>query len=181
MNAALGPAVVSIDSAAGTEESLELDPARLATGSPMPEQFVRNAYTDASGRFFAGLWRSSVGAWRVSYTENELCVLTAGRIRITDDHGRQWTYGPGDSFLGCGKSSSPPRRFTPSTSPPRAEPTGCVETLRCASPVHRPGRTPRQHRRIRMARFLHCRMPNRGAWAPVLKTCCSCYTCGHDP
>ena len=99
MTAALGPAVVTIDAAAGTEEKLELDPARLAPGSPLPEQFVCNAYTDASGRFFAGIWRSSVGAWRVSYTENELCVLTAGRIRITDDSGRQSTYGPGDSFV----------------------------------------------------------------------------------
>jgi len=99
MTAALGPAVVTIDATSGTEEKLELDPARLVPGSPMPEQFVRNAYTDASGRFFAGVWRSSVGAWRVSYTENELCVLTAGRIRITDANGRQSTYGPGDSFV----------------------------------------------------------------------------------
>ena len=66
MNATLGPAVVTIDAASGTEEKLELDPARLAAGSPMPEQFVRNAYTDTSGRFFAGIWRSSVGAWRVT-------------------------------------------------------------------------------------------------------------------
>jgi len=99
MTAALGPAVVTIDATSGTEEMLELDPARLAPGSPVPAQFVRNAYTDASGRFFAGIWRSSVGAWRVSYTENELCVLTAGRVRITDDYGRQSTYGPGDSFV----------------------------------------------------------------------------------
>jgi uncharacterized cupin superfamily protein len=99
MNANPGPGAITIDAASGTEEKLELDPARLAAGSPMPEQFVRNAYTDASGRFFAGTWRSSIGAWRVSYTENELCVLTAGRLRITDDQGRQWTYGPGDSFV----------------------------------------------------------------------------------
>jgi uncharacterized protein len=99
MNATPGPAALKIDSASGTEEKLELDRARLATGSPLPEQFVRNAYADATGRFFAGIWRSSVGAWRVNYTENELCVLTAGRIRITDDHGRQSTYGPGDCFV----------------------------------------------------------------------------------
>jgi uncharacterized protein len=99
MNAALGPAVVKIDSASGAEERLELDPARLEAGSQLPEQFVRNAYTDPTGRFFAGVWRSSVGAWRVTYTENELCLLTAGRIRVTDDHGRQSTYGPGDCFV----------------------------------------------------------------------------------
>jgi uncharacterized cupin superfamily protein len=94
-----GPAVIKVDGSSGSEEKLELDVARLAPGSPMPQQFVRNAYTDASGRFFAGIWRSSTGAWRVSYTENELCVLTAGRVRISDDAGRQWTFGPGDSFV----------------------------------------------------------------------------------
>lgn len=99
MQTSAGPGVVTLDAATGTEEKLELDPVRLAPGSPMPEQFVRNAYTDATGRFFAGTWRSSVGAWRVSYTENELCVMTAGRVRITDGQGRQVTYGPGDSFV----------------------------------------------------------------------------------
>jgi uncharacterized cupin superfamily protein len=94
-----GPAVIKVDATPGSEERLELDGSRLAPGSPMPEQFVRNAYTDASGRFFAGIWRSSPGAWRVSYTENELCVLTAGRVRISDDSGGQWTFGPGDSFV----------------------------------------------------------------------------------
>ena len=126
MTAALGPAVVTVDAASGIEEKLELDPARLAAGSPMPDQFVRNAYTDGSGRFFAGIWRSSVGAWRVSYTENELCVLTAGRVRITDDHGRQSTYGPGDSFVmpagfsGLWEVLEPAQKFYAIYEPPAA-------------------------------------------------------------
>ena len=99
MTSALCPQVLKIDESSGSEEALGLDSSRLAAGSPMPQQFVRNAFTDTSGRFFAGIWRSSVGAWRVSYTENELCVLTAGKVRISDDHGRQWTFGPGDSFV----------------------------------------------------------------------------------
>lgn len=99
MQSTPGPGVITLDAATGTEEKLELDPSRLAPGSPMPEQFVRNAYTDSTGRFFAGTWRSTVGAWRVTYSENELCVLTAGRIRITDAQGRQTTYVPGDSFV----------------------------------------------------------------------------------
>jgi len=126
MTATPGPGVVTIDGASGTEEKLELDPARLAAGSPLPEQFVRNAFTDGSGRFFAGTWRSSVGAWRVSYTENELCVLTAGRIRISDDHGRQWTYGPGDSFVmpagfaGLWEVLEPAQKFYAIYEPPSA-------------------------------------------------------------
>lgn len=126
MNAAPGPAVVTIDAAAGPEEELHLDSSRLAPGSPMPQQFVRNAYTDASGRFFAGTWRSSVGAWRVSYTENELCVLTQGKVRITDDHGRQQTYGPGDSFVmpagftGLWEVLEPAQKFYAIYEPPAA-------------------------------------------------------------
>lgn len=126
MTAIPGPGVVSIDGTSGTEEKLELDPARLAAGSPMPQQFVRNAFTDGSGRFFAGTWRSSVGAWRVTYTENELCVLTAGRIRISDDHGRQWLYGPGDSFVmpagfaGLWEVLEPAQKFYAIYEPPSA-------------------------------------------------------------
>jgi uncharacterized cupin superfamily protein len=99
MNDPLGPAVIRVDEAAGGEEKLDLDVARLAPGSLVPAQFVRNAYTDDTGRFFGGIWRSSVGAWRVAYTENELCVLTAGRVRVSDDAGRSWTFGPGDCFV----------------------------------------------------------------------------------
>ena len=94
-----GPEVIKIDDFSGREDGLELDPARLAPGSPVPAQFVRNLFTDDTGRFFAGIWRSSPGAWHVSYTENELCVLTEGRVRISDDQGREWTFGPGDCFV----------------------------------------------------------------------------------
>ena len=72
---------------------------RLAPDSPMPEQFVRNAYADPTSQFFGGLWRSGVGAWRVHYTEHELCVLRSGRVRIRDDDGREWTFGPGECFV----------------------------------------------------------------------------------
>jgi uncharacterized protein len=99
MAASLGPEVIRIDDQAAGEEHLTLDPSRLAPGSAMPAQFVRNAFTDATGRFFGGIWRSSEGAWRVSYTENELCVLTSGRVRISDEAGRSWTFGPGDCFV----------------------------------------------------------------------------------
>jgi uncharacterized cupin superfamily protein len=99
MSTTMGPEVLRIDAFAGSEDKLELDPTRLAPQSPVPDQHVRNVFTDATGRFCAGLWSSSQGAWRVAYTENEMCVLTEGRVRITDDHGRSWTFGPGDCFV----------------------------------------------------------------------------------
>ena len=124
MNAAKGLQVVTIDEAAAAEEPLSLDPARLAPGSPMPAQFVRNGFTDGTGRFFGGIWRSSPGAWRVSYTENELCVLTEGRVRITDDAGNTCTYGPGDCFVmpagfqGLWEVLEPARKFYAIFEPP---------------------------------------------------------------
>jgi uncharacterized protein len=93
------PQIIRIDELSGQQESLSLDASRLAPGSPMPAQAVRNLYADATGRFFSGIWSSSRGAWRVAYTENELCVLTHGRLRITDDHGHSWTFEPGDCFV----------------------------------------------------------------------------------
>jgi uncharacterized cupin superfamily protein len=93
------PLVIRIDETSGTDEALTLDPTRLAPGSPMPEQFARNLFSDPGGRFHSGIWRSSPGIWRISYTENELCVLTKGRVRLSDDYGHAWTFGVGDAFL----------------------------------------------------------------------------------
>jgi uncharacterized cupin superfamily protein len=97
--AAAAPGIIRIDEHAGEAEPLSLDAARLAPGSPMPSQTARNLFTDATGTFFSGIWSSTRGAWRVSYTENELCVLTQGRVRISDAQGRSWTFGPGDCFV----------------------------------------------------------------------------------
>ena len=93
------PEIIRIDEQTGAAEPLALDASRLAPGSPAPVQTVRNLFTDATGRFFTGIWSSSPAAWRVSYSENELCVLTQGRVRISDAHGRSWTFGPGDCFV----------------------------------------------------------------------------------
>ena len=118
------PEIVRIDTADGTEESLELDPTRLAPGSPVPLQHVRNLFTDAGGHFFGGIWRSTVGSWRVSYTENELCVLTAGRVRISDDNGRVEIFGPGDcwvmpaGFRGLWEVLEPAQKFYAIYEPP---------------------------------------------------------------
>jgi len=93
------PEIISIDESSGEAEALRLDDARLAPGSPAPNQTARNLFTDATGRFSSGIWSSTRGAWRVAYTENELCVLTQGRVRITGKSGRIWTFGPGDCFV----------------------------------------------------------------------------------
>jgi uncharacterized protein len=70
---------------------------RVLSGSP--EHRVWNYFTDATQTFFAGRWSGTRGTWRVRYTENELCVMTAGRVVITSDVGERSTFGPGDAFV----------------------------------------------------------------------------------
>jgi uncharacterized protein len=73
------------------------DPDRLIAGTP--KQAVSNYFTDSSGQFFAGRWSSTTGTWRVRYTENELCVITAGQVVLTGDDGAVNSFGAGDAFV----------------------------------------------------------------------------------
>jgi uncharacterized cupin superfamily protein len=93
------PRILRIAACGPGDEPLAVDPARLEPASPDPGQRVHNAYTDPDGRFFAGRWSSGVGAWQVRYTENELCVITQGRIRLTGADGDRQEFGPGDCFV----------------------------------------------------------------------------------
>lgn len=64
-----------------------------------PKTSVANYFTDPSGQFFAGRWSSTPGKWRVRYTENELCVLTKGRVILSDNDGAMHSFGAGDAFV----------------------------------------------------------------------------------
>ncbi len=91
------PAIVDFADSTAEVETSKPSADRLLSGSPV--QTIRNFYADASSQFFAGIWESSPGRWRVSYTEHEFCHLTRGRIRIEDEDGRSWTFGAGSSFV----------------------------------------------------------------------------------
>ena len=43
--------------------------------------------------------RQTRGKWRVRYTENELCVMTAGRVIIESDGGTRESFAAGDAFV----------------------------------------------------------------------------------
>lgn len=58
-----------------------------------------NHYTDPTEQFFAGIWSSSVGAKSVSYTEEEVCVILEGRVRLTDLAGNAKEFGAGSTFV----------------------------------------------------------------------------------
>ena len=70
---------------------------RLLEGNP--QQRIANYFTDASQQFFAGRWSSTRGKWRVRYSENELCLITAGRVVLVSDDGVRSTFQQGDAFV----------------------------------------------------------------------------------
>ena len=70
---------------------------RLIAGDP--RQAVSNYFSDSTQQFFAGRWSSTRGTWRVRYSENELCVMTSGRVVITGEDGSALTFAAGDAFV----------------------------------------------------------------------------------
>jgi len=58
-----------------------------------------NHYTDPTEQFFAGIWHSSVGAKTVNYTEEEVCYILEGRVRLTDEAGNAKEFGAGSAFV----------------------------------------------------------------------------------
>ena len=94
--AAMNASIVRLD--APLEPDVSVPGAdRLLAGAP--EHRVWNYFTDSTQAFFAGRWSGTRGKWRVRYTENELCVMTAGRVVITSDLGESSAFGPGDAFV----------------------------------------------------------------------------------
>lgn len=91
------PGIVNF-ATAGAEVTLSI-PAedRLLAGSP--QQKTSNVFSDAGGKFFSGVWESTPGKWRIRYSENEFCHMTAGRVRITQTNGAAHEFGAGDSFV----------------------------------------------------------------------------------
>jgi uncharacterized cupin superfamily protein len=72
-------------------------PDRLLEGRP--EHRVWNHFTDPSQQFFAGRWSGTKGKWRIRYTENELCVITAGKVVLVSETGARSTFRQGDAFV----------------------------------------------------------------------------------
>lgn len=88
--------IVRLDGAVSWEEC---GPAPERTLDGRPVHRVCNGFSDASGQFFCGRWTSSPGKWRVRYTENELCVITAGRVTVASDAGQAESFATGDAFV----------------------------------------------------------------------------------
>ena len=75
------------------------DPAseKVVLGSPKGETL--NIFQSASGKIFSGIWRATVGAWRVAYEETEYCHIIKGRASITETDGATFEVRVGDGFV----------------------------------------------------------------------------------
>lgn len=70
---------------------------RILAGDPV--QTAHNYYSSSDGRFHSGVWTCQPGKWRVVFTENEFCQLTAGLLIVTGDDGKTQTFKAGDAFV----------------------------------------------------------------------------------
>ncbi|MFT3907580.1 MAG: cupin domain-containing protein [Steroidobacteraceae bacterium] len=80
-------------------ETVESTPEPGRRVEEVPLQQTRNAYSDPTGRFHVGHWASDRGAWRIRYSEYELCHLLTGSVVIESESGTSWSFGQGDSFM----------------------------------------------------------------------------------
>ncbi|GGL72565.1 cupin domain-containing protein [Wenxinia marina] len=80
---------------AAEPETSRPDRSRVISGDP-----VHTTWTlDEGGGLYAGVWRSTPGAWRVVYDEWEYCILREGRSVVTGDDGSALRLGPGDAAV----------------------------------------------------------------------------------
>jgi uncharacterized cupin superfamily protein len=70
---------------------------RLIDGHPLQRAWVQ--FEDPAKGFYAGIWESDPGTWRIRYTEVEYCRILSGRSRITAADGTVMEVGPGDEFV----------------------------------------------------------------------------------
>ncbi len=70
---------------------------KCVTGQPLQRSW--HHFTNADGRFFAGLWEAEPGRWRVEYSEDEFCQILSGHSILHDAQGGQQHLRPGDNFV----------------------------------------------------------------------------------
>lgn len=76
-------------------ETSRPDPSRLVSGDPVHTTWS----VDERDGLYAGIWRSTPGAWRVVYDEWEYCCILDGVSVLTEEGGEAVTVRAGDSFV----------------------------------------------------------------------------------
>lgn len=78
-------------------EEYYLPAEKLLQGNPKQKLWMH--YTDETQAYFVGVWQSDVGKWKVHYTEEEYCCVTAGVSIVTDEEGVATRLQAGDEFV----------------------------------------------------------------------------------
>lgn len=89
------PHLVRLDRSAAAPETSRPDPERIVSGDPVHTTWN---VEDRDG-LFCGLWQSTPGAWRVSYSEWEYIHLLEGVSILHEDGGPSTTLRKGDSLI----------------------------------------------------------------------------------
>ncbi|HEX7113725.1 MAG TPA: cupin domain-containing protein [Steroidobacter sp.] len=97
MSEVFAPEIVSFATSRPTITRCRPPRDRLLVGDP--EHVTRQYFSDSTGCFSVGVWESTPGRWRVSYTRNEFSHLTRGRLRIEGTRGGVWEFSAGDWFV----------------------------------------------------------------------------------
>lgn len=74
-----------------------IDAERITQGNPRVGHI--SAYEQPEKGIYMGQWASEPGAWKVSYTEDELVVILLGRGELLGDDGSVFAYKAGDAFV----------------------------------------------------------------------------------
>ena len=72
-------------------------PGDVVSGDPATR--LQNYFSDTTGQFFSGIWESSLGKSRVSYSENEFCGILSGRVVLAGADGEAQEFKAGDAFV----------------------------------------------------------------------------------
>lgn len=72
-------------------------PGNIVSGNPTTR--LQSYFTDHTGQFFSGIWESTPGKWRVSYSESEFCAILEGSAILTGADGKAETFKAGEAFV----------------------------------------------------------------------------------
>jgi uncharacterized protein len=89
--------LVAIDQSPFAQLDDPIAPEKIISGRPRTA--MRPAFENEARKFYTGVWASSVGKWRITCDEDELCVILEGKVRLTAQDGETRDFGKGDSFV----------------------------------------------------------------------------------
>lgn len=87
----------TIPTSATLAKDTPISPDRIVSGAPLTG--ILPSYENQERGFYVGQWASDIGAWRVSYTEDELCTILSGSGKLRGDDGSILEFEAGQSFV----------------------------------------------------------------------------------